>query len=76
MNGSIMQVSGSVIDVRFEEGQLPKIDDALTVDLDGKKLVMEVAQHNGKPFFQLICSFIGKCKGQYPIWFITIFFCL
>ena len=47
MIGHIVQVSGSVIDVRFEEGQLPKINEALTVELNGKTLVMEVAQHIG-----------------------------
>ena len=47
MTGRIVQVSGSVIDVQFEEGQLPKINDALTVNVSGRKRVMEVAQHIG-----------------------------
>ena len=47
MAGRIVQVSGSVIDVIFEEGNLPKINDALKVTLDDKTLVMEVAQHIG-----------------------------
>lgn len=47
MTGRIVQVSGSVINVEFEAGQLPKINEALTVELDGKTLVMEVAQHIG-----------------------------
>ena len=47
MTGHIVQVSGSVIDVQFEEGNLPKINDALTVEVEGKKRVMEVAQHIG-----------------------------
>lgn len=47
MTGKIIQVSGSVIDVRFEPGHLPKINEALTVDIDDKQLVMEVAQHIG-----------------------------
>ena len=45
--GTIVQVSGSVVDVRFETGRLPKIKEALTVELDGETLVMEVAQHIG-----------------------------
>ena len=47
MTGRIVQVSGSVIDVLFEEGQMPKINDALSVEVDGEKRVMEVAQHIG-----------------------------
>lgn len=47
MTGKILQVSGSVVDVRFEPGHLPKINEALTVDIDDKQLVMEVAQHIG-----------------------------
>lgn len=42
-----MQASGSVVDVRFEHGQLPKINDALFVTVGGKTRVMEVAQHIG-----------------------------
>ena len=47
MTGKIIQVSGSVVDVRFEPGHLPKINEALTVHIDDKQLVMEVAQHIG-----------------------------
>jgi len=42
--GVITQIVGVVIDVEFE-GHLPSIYNALTVDLDGKTLLMEVAQH-------------------------------
>ncbi len=45
--GKIIQASGSVVDVRFERGQLPKINDALFVTVGGKTRVMEVAQHIG-----------------------------
>jgi len=47
MTGRIVQVSGSVINVEFDEGQMPRINEALTVELNGKTLVMEVAQHVG-----------------------------
>ena len=62
MTGKIVQVSGSVIDVRFEEGQLPRINDALTVDLDGKKLVMEVAQHIGHELVR--CVMLAGSEGM------------
>ena len=47
MNGEIVQVSGSVVDVAFEKGKLPKIKEALTVTINGKTHIMEVAQHIG-----------------------------
>ena len=43
--GTITQVSGPVVDVEFEAGHLPKIKEALSVELDGQTRVMEVAQH-------------------------------
>lgn len=46
--GVIAEVSGPVIDVRFEHGHLPKIKEALTVSVDQRERVMEVAQHIGK----------------------------
>ncbi len=46
--GKIVQVLGPVIDVEFENGDLPYIKDALEVFRDGKRCVMEVAQHIGE----------------------------
>jgi F-type H+-transporting ATPase subunit beta len=46
-NGKIIQVSGPVIDVEFEDLDLPSIRDALEVDNHGKRCVMEVEQHIG-----------------------------
>jgi F-type H+-transporting ATPase subunit beta len=43
--GKIERVIGPVVDVRFKEGQLPHILNALTCTNDNKKLVLEVAQH-------------------------------
>ena len=43
--GSIVQVSGPVVDVAFPAGELPGIREALTVEADGVRRVMEVAQH-------------------------------
>ena len=57
-----MQVSGSVIDVKFEEGHLPKINDALTVDVDGKTRVMEVAQHIGGNMVR--CIMLSGSEGM------------
>ncbi len=45
--GKITQVIGAVVDVQFED-HLPAILNALTTDNNGKKLVLEVAQHLGE----------------------------
>ena len=62
MTGNIVQVSGSVIDVKFEEGQLPKINDALTVEVGGRKHVMEVAQHIGEGMVR--CIMLSGSEGM------------
>ena len=63
MNGKIMQVSGSVVDVAFEKGKLPKIKEALTVSIDGKTRVMEVAQHVGSG--RVRCIMLSEGEGLY-----------
>ena len=45
--GKIIQVLGPVVDVEFENQELPAIRDALEVQNGDKKCVMEVAQHIG-----------------------------
>lgn len=45
--GRIVQVMGPVVDVVFEDGELPYIRHALEVDNGGKRCVMEVAAHLG-----------------------------
>jgi F-type H+-transporting ATPase subunit beta len=47
--GTITQVTGAVVDVRFDtEEQMPNILNALHVESGGRKLVLEVAQHLGE----------------------------
>ena len=45
--GSVSQVMGPVVDVRFEAGCLPAIYNALTIQNGEKTLTVEVAQHIG-----------------------------
>lgn len=45
--GVVAQVMGPVVDVRFESGQLPGINNALTIPNGNKTLTVEVAQHIG-----------------------------
>lgn len=63
MNGYIVKVSGSVVDVRFPEGRIPKIKEALTVSLDNEKRVMEVAQHIGDRTVR--CIMLSESEGLY-----------
>ena len=45
--GAIAQVMGPVVDVRFEQGKLPSINNALKIQNGDKTLTVEVAQHIG-----------------------------
>ena len=45
--GKITQVMGPVVDVLFEDNSLPLIKEALTVELNGSEVFMEVAEHMG-----------------------------
>ncbi|MBF0248678.1 MAG: F0F1 ATP synthase subunit beta, partial [Alphaproteobacteria bacterium] len=46
--GQVSQVMGAVVDVRFPSGDLPEILTALEMENNGKRLVLEVAQHLGE----------------------------
>ncbi|MBB4285710.1 F0F1 ATP synthase subunit beta [Roseospira goensis] len=63
--GTITQVMGAVVDVRFE-GELPPILSALEVDNHGTRLVLEVAQHLGQSTVRTIGmdSTDGLVRGQ------------
>jgi F-type H+-transporting ATPase subunit beta len=64
--GSVTQIIGPVVDVRFPEGQLPAILNALEATLDGRRLVFEVAQHLGENSVRAIAmdSTDGIARGQ------------
>lgn len=48
-DGLVSQVIGAVVDVKFENGELPEIMTALEIERDGgQKLVLEVQQHLGE----------------------------
>ena len=59
--GRIVQVSGPVIDVRFDEGNPPKLREALTVDVDGEIKTMEVAQLLGDR--EVRCIILSQSEG-------------
>ena len=45
--GTVVQVIGPVLDIRFADGQLPNLRNAIELDNNGQRLVVEVAQHIG-----------------------------
>ena len=59
--GKIVQVMGPVVDVEFSDHNLPCIKDALEVDNNGKKCVMEVAQHIGNDTVR--CIMLASSEG-------------
>jgi F-type H+-transporting ATPase subunit beta len=63
--GKITQVIGAVVDVQFD-GHLPEILNALETDNQGKRLVLEVAQHLGESTVRTIAmdSSEGLVRGQ------------
>ena len=65
-NGKIVQVMGPVVDVVFENGDLPCIKDALEVTCEGKNLVMEVAQHIGDNTVRciMLAASEGLCRDM------------
>jgi F-type H+-transporting ATPase subunit beta len=66
-SGRITQVLGAVIDVQFQDGTgLPPILNALHTENQGKRLVLEVAQHLGESTVRTIAmdSTDGLMRGQ------------
>ena len=45
--GIVTQIIGPVLDIRFEEGCLPDLNNAVIINYGGKKITLEVAQHIG-----------------------------
>ena len=60
--GKITQIIGAVLDVKFKEGELPEINEAIKVTRqDGSTLVLEVAQHLGDDTVR--CIAMGPTDG-------------
>ena len=45
--GTVVQVIGPVLDIRFADGQLPNLLSAIEIESEGRKVTAEVAQHIG-----------------------------
>ncbi len=59
--GTIVQVIGAVLDIRFAPDSLPDLLNAIEIDNHGKKLTVEVAQHIGDDIVR--CISMGSTDG-------------
>ncbi len=67
--GTVVQVIGPVLDIRFKDDHLPALLNAIEIELGGKKLVVEVAQHIGDNLVRCIAmsSTDGLTRGTEAI---------
>ncbi|MGP8311609.1 F0F1 ATP synthase subunit beta [Enterocloster aldenensis] len=63
--GKVLQVTGPVLDVRFQEGELPALLNAVEIDINGRTLVAEAAQQIGGDVIRCIAmsSTDGLVRG-------------
>ena len=61
MTGKTVQINGSVVDVYFPDGELPRINEALIIKANSKIKVMEVAAHIGKG--KVRCIMLSESQG-------------
>lgn len=64
--GSVVQIIGPVLDIRFPAGHLPDLLNAIEIERDGGKLVCEVAQQLGDDVVRCIAmsSTDGMVRGM------------
>ena len=67
--GTVVQVIGPVLDIKFASGELPQLLSAIEVGSGEKKLVVEVAQHVGDDVVRCIAmsSTDGLCRGAQAV---------
>jgi len=67
--GTVIQVMGPVLDIRFPDGHLPELLTAIRIPQGDKTLVAEVAQHIGDNVVRCIAmnSTDGLCRGAEAI---------
>ncbi len=59
--GKVVQIIGAVVDVQFSKDNLPNLLNAIEIELGGKRLVCEVAQHIGDDVVR--CIAMGSTDG-------------
>ena len=60
--GKITQIIGAVLDIRFDEGKLPQINEAIVIPTKGGDLTVEVSQHLGDDTVR--CIAMGPTDGM------------
>ncbi|MCR5056978.1 MAG: F0F1 ATP synthase subunit beta [Clostridia bacterium] len=67
--GKVVQIIGPVLDIRFENGHLPDLLNAIEINHEGKKIVCEVAQQLGDDVVRCIAmsSTDGMSRGEEAI---------
>ena len=67
--GKVVQIIGPVLDIRFENGHLPDLLNAIEINHEGKKIVCEVAQQLGDDVVRCIAmsSTDGMARGEEAI---------
>ncbi|MBQ9549377.1 MAG: F0F1 ATP synthase subunit beta [Lachnospiraceae bacterium] len=63
--GKVIQITGPVLDIRFQEGELPDLKNAIEIETEGRKVVAEVAQQIGDDVVRCIAlsSTDGLVRG-------------
>ncbi|MCD7777529.1 MAG: F0F1 ATP synthase subunit beta [Clostridiales bacterium] len=63
--GKVVQIIGAVLDIKFQAGCLPALNNAIEIDNNGTKIVAEVAQHLGDDVVKCIAmsSTDGLVRG-------------
>lgn len=59
--GTIVQIIGAVLDIKFPPEKLPKLLNSIEIDNNGSRLVVEVAQHIGDDIVR--CIAMGSTDG-------------
>ena len=64
--GKVISVIGPVLDIKYENGKLPNLLNAIEIDADGRKVTLEVAQHIGDDVVRCIAmsSTDGLVRGM------------
>ena len=64
--GKVIQVMGAVLDIRFQEGELPSLLNAISIQLGDTELIAEVAQQLGDDVVRCIAmsSTDGLVRGM------------
>ncbi|MDR2132198.1 MAG: F0F1 ATP synthase subunit beta, partial [Clostridiales Family XIII bacterium] len=65
-SGKLQQIIGPVVDIKFAPDEMPELLNAITIDVEGRSIVTEVAQHIGDDVVRCVAlsSTDGLCRGM------------